>query len=441
MRIWSLCFLFLLHLPLSADEVADTTPESSVKEVSQEKTWEQLCESHQVKAWYMEALGKGELLETDEKFTKLPMLGLFEFREENGRFDRNSSPVRKNIEKDILVDIEEALKNEPNCIPVRLLSLGSTGLLQDWFLVGELIAQGKTQIELTIVDAELIRRSCEGIEKLSKALEAEGITLKLSFFNSLEKCAQVQKTPFHCVYAVDYYALHSFRKDTWRNLAIARKLLAPNGHLFVSYLDEIFTIDPMGKIFVVGTSPYNKLLRDTIVATQRSNPRSKDCSIRMQMMSGSPCFITGPLLYAISDLLQDGYQDLVIYTFSTHLDWFSESDLSELFSDLFAGKGHASLHWKGMYYIQGRNEDRRDMVILDLRGVEVHDLMSELNRTVVLLGRLVPDNGRWIVNADQLGLWVVDGNGRSKAIAVPEENRKTAQKLMAKLFAPGGCWY
>ena len=260
MWIRSLCRLFLLHLPLAADSVADTTLGPPTTQVSEEGEWQQLCNRHQVKSWYMEALENLDAFETREEVTELSILRLYEYHDK-GRFDRKTSPVRKSIEKDILADIEEVMAKEPQGTPVRLLSLGSEGLLQDWFVVGQLIRQGKTQIDLTIVNQQLLKEPCEEFEKLCKALKSEGISINLPFFPSVEQCAKIQKLPFHCVYAVNYCALLTFKKDTWRNLVSARKIVAPAGHLFVSYLDEILTIDSNGKISVVETWSGNKRLR------------------------------------------------------------------------------------------------------------------------------------------------------------------------------------
>jgi hypothetical protein len=430
----------LLHLPLAADGTGAAPIENASTATSLESEWQLLCSNHGVKTWYMNSLEDNSILETAEDLTRLPALKLFEFCEEDSRFNRKSSQVRKNIEKDILADIGKILEKEPQDTTIRLLSLGCTGLLQDWYIVGQLIRQGRTHIDLTIVDTKLFQGPVEGFEKLSKALKSEGITLHVRFLNSLDSLTTGPKETFHCVYAINYFALLSFEKDTWKNLSRARKLLVQNGHLFASYLNEILTIDAKGKINVVETSPENQQLREAIVAAQRSNPRSKDCSIRIQIESLTPYFIAGPLLYATSDLLEDGYQDIMIYAPSPGLKQLSESDLSALFSDISTSKGKTTLHWKRKFLITDIRQDRRDMVILYLKGFDFHSIMDRLHRSTVLWGKLVPEKGHWLVFADQLGLWDIDGLGQKKIIFLPKEHEKTAKEFIEKIFAPGGHW-
>lgn len=428
--IFGICVLLPFALFAVSTNPAPTQPTNE---------WQSLCDEHRVKNWCINAVNSTDALETRESATILPMLHIFELRGEDGRFDRKTSPVRKKIEQYILQDIDTVLREKPLDTPVRLLSLGCTGLLQDWSLVSQLIRQGRTNIDLTIVDTNLVKESCEGFEGFTRALEAEGIKVKVSLFLSLSDCVKAHKAPFHAIYAINYFDLLSFRKETWGNLVVARKLLDPTGHLFLSYLKEILTIDSRGKIHVIETAPENQLLREAIVSAQHSNPRSKDCSIRLQVLSSDAVYYTAPLLYAVSDLLQDGYRDIMLYTSASLNKDFSESDLSALFSDF--SEGRARLFWKRIYYIQDKREDRRDLVLVNLPGCAVENLIDQLNRDIVLLGTLVPEQGHWIVSADQLGVWDIDGKGNAKIIAIPDQYKKTAPQVIAKLFASGGCWY
>ena len=52
---------------------------------------------------------------------------------------------------------------------------GCTGYLEDWHIVGQLIPKGRTHIDLTIVDENLIKESVDGLLQLSKALQEEGV--------------------------------------------------------------------------------------------------------------------------------------------------------------------------------------------------------------------------------------------------------------------------
>ena len=55
--------------------------------------------------------------------------------------------------------------------------------------------------------------------------------------------------------------------------------------------------------------------------------------------SVDPFFTVAPLLYAVSDLLQDGYRDIIIYTFSANIDdGFSEADLLSSFQISLSAK-------------------------------------------------------------------------------------------------------
>jgi hypothetical protein len=276
----------------------------------------------------------------------------------------------------------------------------------------------------------------DGLLQLSKALQEEGIQLTLSFYTSLAAC---KSSKFHCGYAVDYYPLSSFQENTWNTISTARKLLTPKGHLFVSYLQESLRIDSLGKLTVLTSSPENQALRKTIVAAQKSNPRAKENSLRFQLTASHPFFIAGPLLYALSDLSNEGYQDINVFTFSMKRFGISESDLSILVSDI-TGE-HASLHWQKRCYVHRKQEDRRDMIILSMRGVEIHDLLDRLHRNILLMGTILPAQGHWIVHADQLGIWDINGLGVRKPIFIPEEHKSTARKMIDALFAEGGHWY
>ena len=425
--------LALASLPIVAS-TEEPTPLPTAQ-TSTNSEWEQLCSDHKVLTWYINALDHPESLESVENATTLPMLHLMELCGDE-HFNRKTSPVRKNIEAEILTGIDQAMAEEPEDSPVRLLSLSCTGYLEDWHIVGQLIRKGRTRIDLTIVDENLIIESVDGLRQLSKALQEEGIQLTLSFYTSLAAC---KPSKFHCGYAVDYYPLFSFQENTWSTISTARKLLTPKGHLFVSYLQESLRIDPEGKLTVLTSSPENQTLRKTIVSAQKSNPRAKENSLRFQLTASNPLFITGPLLYALSDLSHEGYRDINVFTFSMKQFGLSESDLSTLVSDI-TGE-HASLHWQKRYYVRRKQEDRRDMVILSMPGVEIHDILDRLNRNILLLGTILPQQGHWIVHADQLGIWDISGLGIRKPIFIPEAHKNTAKKMIDALFAEGGHWY
>jgi hypothetical protein len=152
-----LSLLAIASFPIMTPAEEEASPPT--KETSTQTEWEQLCSDHKVLAWYMEALDHPEALESVENGTTLPMLHLIELGGDNDLFNRKTSPVRKNIETEILADIDQAVAEEPKDSPVRLLSLGCTGHLEDWHIVGQLIRKGRTRIDLTIVDENLIKES------------------------------------------------------------------------------------------------------------------------------------------------------------------------------------------------------------------------------------------------------------------------------------------
>ena len=416
--------LALLTIPLIA--------EGQTSETTFSAEWQQLRTDHGVLAWYMRAINHPEDLKSGDHFTTLPMLHLVEIGDET--FNRKTSPVRKNIEAEILSDIEQAMVGEPEDAPVRLLSLSCTGHLEDWHIIGQLIQSGRKHIDLTIVDTEMIAECMEGLVQLSEALKEEGVSLTISFRNTLAGCTS---SKFHCGYAVSCYTLLSFQKNTWGTLPAARKLLLPKGHLFVSYLQESIRVDAQGKVHVLTSSSENQLLRKTIVAAQRNNPRDKESSLRFQLAS-EPLFVPGPLLYALSDLFEEGYRDISVFTFSWQND-MSESDLSAFISDATGGK--ASIHWQKSCYIRHKQEDRRDMIIFSFPGVEIDGMIDKLSRDFMILGTLLPREGHWIIRGDQLGIWDINGMGFRKAISVPEANKKKAEKYLDALFAEKGHWY
>jgi hypothetical protein len=426
--------LTLASFPIVASTEEPSPPPTN--KASTQTEWQQLCADHKVLAWYMDAIDHPEALESVEDATNLPMLHLMELRGDNDLFDRKTSPIRKNIEADSLADIEQVMAGEPENTPVRLLGLGCTGYLEDWHIVGQLIRKGRTHIDLTIVDKNLIKECVDGLTQLSQALQEEGVQLTLSFYDSLAAC---KSSKFHCAYAVDYYPLFSFQENTWNTLTTVRKLLATKGHLFVSYLQESLRIDSQGKLQVLTSSPENQVLRKTISSAQRSNPRAKENSLRFQLVAANPLFITGPLLYALSDLSEEGYRDINVFAFSMKRFGVSESDLSTLVSDM-TGE-HASIHWQKLCYVHHKQEDRRDMVILSMPGVEIHDLLDQLHHDILVLGTILPEQGHWIIHGDQLGIWDISGLGVRKPIFIPDAHKNTAKKMIDALFAEGGHWY
>lgn len=191
MRLFLLSICALLSLTL----FADSAHESASTE------WQSLCNEHRVKNWCIEAVTSTEALETNEKETILPMLHLFETRGENGRFDRKTSQVRMRIEQDILQDLEKIMENKPLDTPVRLLSFGCTGLLQDWYLICQLIRQGKTNIDLCIVDPNLFKESCDGFLEFCEALERrnQNQSFLIHFLRFMHKSTKIP-IPCHVCY-------------------------------------------------------------------------------------------------------------------------------------------------------------------------------------------------------------------------------------------------
>jgi hypothetical protein len=82
------------------------------------------------------------------------------------------------------------------------------------------------------------------------------------------------------------------------------------------------------------------------------------------------------------------------------------------------------------------------MVIFNLRGLELRPLIDKLNHDIILFGTIMPENGHWVVLADQLGLWDINGKGDARMLASPSDNNiGRANQLVKKLFAHGGNWY
>ena len=403
-------------------------------------TWNDLCSKHQVKSWYIETLKKTSGLVSGENGTSLPLLGLLELGDSEGRFDRKTSPVRANIEKAIVQDINHVLEKEPLTTPVRILSIGCLGQLQDWYIVGQLIREGRTTIDLSIVEKQFFPELIDSMSKLSDGLEQEGIHLKASYFNSVEQCASAQKKPFHAAYAVLYYDLYSFQKNTWSNLTKARKLLAPNGHLSVSFQNEILTIDATGKVSVIESDPRVQLMKKTIVDALRSDFKSKDRSLRLFVTSSDLFFYTTSLLYAISDLVDDGFTDITVFSSMPRTELFSTADLSAVISDAAANRASVSLRWAKISGIRDKRADRRDIVIFNLPHIKLDQATDFINHDVVLLGLVMSDNGHWIISADQLGIWDVKANGNAKAVLVPQGQEKSAREIIEKIFKRGGGW-
>ena len=394
--------------------------------------WSQLRTEHGVLAWYTKAIDHPEDLEIDGPFTKLPMLRLVEISEQEA--NRKNSPIRKNLETEIVANIEQAMAEEPKDAPVRLLSLSCTGLLEDWFVIGRLIQSGRKNIDLTIVDADLFPDSFNGLTELSKALQEEGVSLTISCHNSLEQCASHK---FHCSYMVNSYAFLSFKKNTWGTLPAVWKLLLPKGRLFISHFQESISFDTEGKIRVLASSPENQALRKAIVTAQHNNPRDRGSSLRFQLYS-EPIFVTGPLLYALSDLIEE-YKTIYVFAISLRQNDMSESDLSRLISDATGGK--ATLHWQKKCYVYDSQTDRRDMIIFSFPGVDMEQQAKPISREIMLLGTILSKAGHWIIRGDQLGIWDIDGMGMRRAISVPEAGRKKAEKCLDTLFAERGHWY
>lgn len=399
---------------------------------SQNQVWEELCANHQVKQWYMDALQNPDLLVSDEHLTYLPLLSLAEWKC-SGRFDRKASDIRTRVEEAICRDLDSLLSSKQALSePVRMLSLGGIGMLQDWFIIGRLIKKGVTNIDLTVVDRHLLPEAVHGMESLSEALKAEGVNLSLTFLSSFQ--AGKKQTPYHIVYSIASVGLSACMKDEWTTLLNTRKLLAPNAHLFVAYGTEFIRFDGQGSFEILGSDPHVQDVRKCVVNDLTSEVRRKDKTIKVAVTSSDWTIFPSTLLYAVNDLVQKGYEDIVIQV-CLKSDKIAMTDLSALFSEV--SKKKASLIWKNHYYIRNAQADRLDMYVMNLPGLEIDNVKTFMSHEAALSGMVLGEQGHCVVYADQLGLWDVKGSGTMQLVKAPQGDPKKAYKLMDEIFSSG----
>lgn len=429
-----------------AQMTSTTDQESTVNTTKepQEKfspEWQELCARKAVKNWYLSALEDPQLIESDENCSRLPLLHLFELRDTADRFDRKIGNARQTVEKAIATDIEKIFEGKPLDTPVRLLSLDSVGLLQDWFIIGHLLKQGRTNIELALVNGNSSQAGLDYFFELEKVLLQEGVSLTITSYKSVSECAQAQKKPFSVAYSID--ALRSDTSiETFDNVLSAKELLDQNCHVFFSYFAEIVSFDAKGVVHVLETSQLSQAGRETIVAAQLKNPRPKDRPVRIIAETSNPGFFFNTLFYAVSDLCNQGYQDIVINVPDIR-GFYADlrPTITRLFSLLNTRHSTITFHWKGTIYLRDRIGDCRDLAIFWFDNVDVQEFGKNLNDGVIVLGSCMTDQSHWIVCGKDLGLWDVDGKGATHMVLVHKENKELAMAIMHDIFKPGSPWY
>jgi hypothetical protein len=432
---------WLALLLLSITSCAFSSEEAASFNEAMPTEWQDLCSKKAVKQWYIDTLEKPELIESDGRFSKLPILNLYELRDSGERFDRKFLGNRQLVEKAIATDIEKTFKGKSLDEPIRLLSLGSFGLLQDFFIVGHLVKQGRTHIELAFVGASYDAPNLNGMIELKKALSQEGVELDISTFKNLQEFSSKKPQKVSAVYSIDAFR-NEASLSAINDIILARKQLTNNGQAYLSFFGEAMSFGTSSGIRPIATSQKTVTESEGITAAQLKNPRSKDSPLRVVVESTDPYFFFSSLLYSISDLFKAGYQDIVITILShSHYSDAEQKTISQLFSTLNGPQSQLTISWKNRLFLRDQRRDRIDLSIFWADNYNIKEFASQLNRGVVILGSCMPEQSRWIICGKDLGVWEVDGKGAISMIDVPQGNEELALAMLHDLFQHGSPWY
>lgn len=402
--------------------------------------WRALREKKGVRDWMISLISQSQNLNSGTHFNTLPLLHLCEDKGLDTRFDRKSGQARQLVEKAVADDIEKMLKGQPKESMVQILSIGSIGFLQEFFLVSRLVQQGRTHIEITHLQSINDKETLQGMNELVAALADEGIFLSLKEASSSDQISRT--TRFHAGYCILSREMF-LGLDLINDIVKARTFLAEGGRFIFSQPEGTVAFSNNSGVEVIEMTQKARTECNAITATQFYSQRSKDRTIRVAVATSNPRFYFGSLLFAMSELLKNGYSDIFISAMypKGSTDPFCKSISS--FFDLLNLKNSSPItfQWKTKTYVGTKQEFRKDLVLIWLDNVDIKDKIDELTNMIVLTGSSLPEHGHWIFCSKDLGLWDIDANRNVTALEVPKNKEVAVTALVKELFSQGLPWY
>jgi hypothetical protein len=152
---------------------------------------------------------------------------------ETKAFHRFKSPRRNNLEKAIVQRLAEIHPDKNQ--PIRLLSMGSGGLMSDFITLEKLILEGFKNIIIDCVDPERIdSKKIEGVRDFFS--KCSGISVSIHAYQNIKEI-QREKGSYSAVLAVDYDKFDA-SKDAFIDLIKAHSFLSENGFLALGFGDS-----------------------------------------------------------------------------------------------------------------------------------------------------------------------------------------------------------
>ena len=404
--------------------------------------WSSLREKKQVKEWIVSLSDNMDAIHSDEHINKLSWLGLFELKGENNRFNRKTSSVRQLLEKNIVDDVERALNGQSKETPVRVLVLQPLGYLQEVFVLGKLLKEGRTNVEFIFVEKYYDKASSMGLQELQKALADEGIILGVNRLTSLKELPKKLAEPFHVGYSF-VHVLNELTFEAIDSVLSARKLIDTKGKFYFSQLDGTIALSANSGTQVVEMTKKAQIACDTITATQLTN-HAKDRTCKIHTETTDPKFFIGPLFYSTATLLKNGFTDLFLTAHNTaQIDDYCRGVISNLYNSLNSPADSSSLvfQWKKTTYVGDKIEFRKDLFVLWFDNLNIQDIFTDINREIILSSSSLPERGHWIICGKDIGLWVIDGKKNISAVDVPSDKQQLATVMVHDLFSNGSPWY
>lgn len=210
-------------------------------------------------------------LETTPPRVGLSPLGLFECACVHHSSNRLFTKMRDRVEKQVIEHILALVPDKSQ--PVKILSLASGHLLQDWKLIGLLVNAGYSTMEWTVVDP--INQSEAPLDKI-KAFFSKIPTLQVSF-TAYDKIVDV---PDDCLNQIHAATVIDGPDGICSDIVSMIPKLAAGAKIFHTGGDNLFSIDSQGIKVVRQPSVYKQLAADAVKAL----PQNHTAPIRISVL-------------------------------------------------------------------------------------------------------------------------------------------------------------
>lgn len=170
-----------------------------------------------------------------------------------GAFDRLHNDRRNNLENAIVKQMTENMPDKNQTI--RLLSMGSGGLMSDFLTLEKLVLAGFKRITIDCVDPEVIDPA--KIERIQKFFaDYPEVKIEIEAYNKI-KHVPAEKTGYSAVIAVDYDTLYSFSFENkftaTKDIMSAYRRLHDNGFLALGFSKDDSLFGPKMAPMTVGS--------------------------------------------------------------------------------------------------------------------------------------------------------------------------------------------